>query len=141
MSALKKKDIDIEKGIILICRAVSKGVLRPRKNKKPYHLPLWSGFNLSLLADKLPEAFVFTNQHGKPHTPNMLRKNWNRYCRKVGVKICLKNATRHSVASQARNRGVPLDVISKALGHSSIQITTNKYASLDVDRLRRVTEG
>ena len=139
--ALKKKDVDIEKGIILICRAVSKGELRSRKNKKPYHLPLWSGFKTDLLKDKLPEAFVFTNRYGRPHAPNVLRKNWNKYCRLAGVKVSLKNGTRHSGASQARNRGIDLSVISKALGHSSLQVTARHYADLNVEHLRKVTEG
>ena len=135
---LKVKDFN--NGDIHICRAFSKNELRPRKNKKPYHLPLSSEFNSNLLKDKLPEAFVFTNRYGMPHKPNALRKTWKNYCEKAGVKISLYNGTRHSGASQAINRGVSLDIISKALGHSSVQVTT-RYASMDINRLRVVTNA
>lgn len=138
--ALKVKDINISNHIVHICRAFSKNELRSRKNKKPYYLPLSSEFNFDLLKNKLPEAFVFTNRYGMPHKPNSLRKNWNKYAKKAGVDINLYCATRHSGASQAINKGVGLDIISKALGHSSVQVTT-RYASMDINRLKIVTEG
>jgi len=94
-----------------------------------------------MLKDKLPEAFVFTNQVGKPYRANDLRKIWNRARTKAGVNIQLKNATRHSVASQAVNDGVPLEVISKALGHSSLEITKQRYANIEIERMRIVVEG
>jgi integrase len=133
--ALKVKDIDIGQRNVLICSAFSKGKIRPRKNKKPYHLPLWSGFNTSLLKDKLPEAFVFTNRFGRPYTHTRLIKKWKSATKKLGLTISLYNGTRHSIASQAINNGVDLNIISKALGHSTTEIT-KRYASMNIQALR-----
>jgi integrase len=63
--ALKVKDVDLVNGVVEISRAFGhKRELKPRKNKKPYHLPLSNAFNPSVLRDKLPEAFVFVNSYG-----------------------------------------------------------------------------
>jgi site-specific recombinase XerD len=79
-------------------------------------LPLSHDFDINILKDKLPKAFVFTNRNGKPYTSNRLRKIWDMARKKAGVAIKLKNATRHSVASQAVNGGTNLAVVSKSIG-------------------------
>lgn len=140
--ALKVKDIDRVNRTVHIYRAFSLNELRPRKNKKPYYLPLSQHFDFGILKSKLPEAFVFTNKVGKPYRANDLRKIWHRARKKSEVPyIKLYNATRHSIASQALNEGVPLEVISKALGHSTLEVTKEKYAKMDIQRLRVVVDG
>jgi site-specific recombinase XerD len=58
---------------------------------------------------KLPEAFLFLNAIGRPYTESGLRKIWQRACKNAKVPyINFYNATRHSMASQATNRGVDL---------------------------------
>ncbi len=140
-TALKIKDFNLQDRSVHICRAFSVNELRPRKNKKSYYLPLSSQFDVSILKNKLPEAFAFNNSVGKPCQGNTLRKTWNRACKRAGIKIQLKNATRHSIASQALNDGVPLEVISKALGHSTLEITRQRYASLEIEKMRVVVNG
>jgi integrase len=138
--ALKVKDVNIKDMTIHICRAWSLKSLRSRKNKKPYYLPLSQKFNLDILRDKLPEAFLFTNTFGNPYTDSRLRKIWKSACKNAGIKISLYHATRHSIASQAINQGVDLAVISQALGHCSTA-STKRYASLKVQRLKSVIDG
>ncbi len=139
-TALKIKDINLQNRSVHICGAFSGKELRSRKNKRWYYLPLSSQFDTDILKDKLQEAFIFTNSKGKSYQENVLRKMWNRAREKAGIKVALKNAIRHSIASQAINEGVPLDVISKALGHSSLEITKQKYARIEIERLRVMVE-
>lgn len=139
-TALKVKDFNLQNRSVHICRAFSDKKLRHRKNKRGYYLPLSSQFDISILNNKLPGAFTFTNSLGKPYQGNDLRKMWKKACKKAKIDIKLKNATRHSIASQALNDGVPLEVISKALGHSSLEITRQRYACMEIERLRIVVE-
>lgn len=104
-------------------------------------MPLSYDFDINILKDKLPEAFVFTNTMGKPYTSNRLRKIWCKARKKAEVTIKLKNATRHSVASQAVNEGTDLAVVSKALGHSTLEITRSRYASIEINSIRVVIDG
>jgi integrase len=140
--ALKIVDCNLKDFTVHICRAWSLNQLRSRKNKKPYYLPLNHAFvekYKNIFKDKLPEGFLFINTSIRPYTDSRLRKIWYRACRKAGIKISLYNATRHSIASQAVEKGVPLELIQQALDHSSIK-TTKRYASIGVHKLRGIVE-
>ena len=139
--ALQRKHFNLENMSVHICQAFSLKEIRSRKNKKPYYLPLSHDFGINNLKDKLPEAFVFTNTMGQPYNAQRLRKIWNKTRKKAGVTIQLKNATRHSVASQAVNEGTNLAVVSKALGHSTLEVTRSRYASMEIESMRVVVDG
>ena len=140
--ALKVKDVDMEGRSIHVCRAFSLKEIRARKNKKDYCLPLSITFNYDLLKNKLPEAWLFTTPTGRPYSHEWLSEIWRAAFKAAGLPyIQLKNATRHSIASQALNDGVALDRISAALGHSSVEITRQRYAKLEVESLREVIDG
>ncbi len=139
--ALKVKDFDIENRNVCISKSFSLNEIRSRKNRKPYFLPLSETFNPDMLKDKLPDSFVFTNQNGNPYSDRRLNQIWHRARKKAGIPhIKLYNATRHSIASQAVNEGISLDLVSKALGHSTVEMT-KKYASLNTRMLRAIIDG
>ena len=139
--ALKVKHFDTVKAIVEICQAVGyKNEIKSRKNKKPYYLPISKHFNLNILKDKLPEAFIFTHK-GKIYNSKYLGEIWRRALTdNKDQYINLYNATRHSIASQAINSGIGLERISKALGHSTIEMT-KKYASMNVELLRDIIDS
>ncbi|GBE15444.1 site-specific tyrosine recombinase XerC [bacterium BMS3Abin14] len=140
--ALKVKDFDPETITVHVSRAFSGGELRSRKNRRDYYLPLSETFDWSLLAGKLPEAWVFTTPRGRPYSRDYLPKIWRDSLHRAGIPhIALKNATRHSVASQAINRGVRIEAVSRALGHSNIGVTLERYAKLEVESLREVLDA
>lgn len=140
--ALQRKHFDTVNMAVEICSAVGyKNVIKARKTKKPYYLPISRHLDLSILKDKLPEAFVFTRDNGKIYNSKILGEIWRDTLKAHGIRsIALKNATRHSIASQAVNTGIGLERISKALGHSSLEMT-KKYASMNVELLRDVLDG
>lgn len=139
--ALKVKDLDFERKSIHVCRALSGGEIRSRKNGRDYYLPLLDGFDRSLVKDKHPEAWLFLTSRGKPYSHWYLDKLWREAFKDSGFRyISLKNATRHSIASQAWSRGVRMEAISAALGHTDTKITRERYASIEVESLRSVIE-
>ncbi|MGA1841196.1 MAG: tyrosine-type recombinase/integrase [bacterium] len=69
---------------------------------------------------------------------SILTKIWNRAVKEASFEnIKLYAGTRHSFASQAVNRGVPLNLIQSFLGHTH-QSTTKRYAHLDTQGLKIV---
>ena len=66
----------------------------------------------------------------KPITPTTIGRRKDEYCIKAGVKKIRIHDLRHSHASLLLSNGVPITVISKRLGHSTIQMTLNTYAHL-----------
>lgn len=139
--ALQVKHFDTKNAVVEICQAVGyKNEIKSRKNKKPYYLPISKHFDISILKEKLPEAYVFTHK-GKIYTSKYLGEIWRRALSNSDLPyINLYNATRHSIASQAVNSGIGLDRISKALGHSTLEMT-KKYASMNVELLRDIIDG
>ncbi len=125
---------------IHISRAFSEKELRSRKNKKPYYLPISNKFDISILKDKLPEAFIFTNTYGKPYSSWYPSELWRRARVQVGETINLQSATRTSIASQCINAGIDKHIISKTLGHSDPR-TVEKYAKMETQLLKCVVDG
>jgi integrase len=72
-----------------------------------------------------------------PHRPVRSRKTWWRTMRAaLGLPTNVVPKTiRHSIATQLRSRGVPLDEIAGLLGHVSDRRITQGYAKYDPNRL------
>jgi integrase len=102
--ALKKRDL-ID-GEVCIERAFDeKGGIKERKSGKV----LYRGISLQLYnaliqtnKDKLPEAWLFVDEFGKPYSQARLYDLWMAAGKKVGIKISLYAGTRRSRASQKR---------------------------------------
>jgi hypothetical protein len=92
------------------------------------------GHHQNILKPKEVTPFIFSKD-GRPYHKQRLQRSWikaNRIAREAhGIPmIHVKNAFRHSMASQLINAGVPIEPISKMLGHSSIKMTESIYANI-----------
>lgn len=91
---------------------------------------------------------VFTNTFGATVDPHNLRRTMQRLCAQAGVRYVSIHGLRHTYASLSLMRGVPVEVVSKQLGHASVGFTMNQYRSvyksertawaLGIDELTRV---
>lgn len=146
---LKVKDIDLNNGIIKITSTFSGNQIKNRRKgrgAKPLILPIISEFKPyfeKIVRNSLPEAFVFVNPlNGKPFSAWSLDLMWRKIREHFNLdkRIRLYDFTRHSLASQLVNEGIPLNVIQKLLGHTTPQ-TTEKYAHMDLSTLQTVLEN
>ena len=80
---------------------------------------------------------VFTTVSGEPYPRNHVQRPFQEACKKVGVKINFYQFCRHSLATQAIQRGESIYLIQKVLGHSSTR-HTQRYAKVDVTNMRRI---
>ena len=141
-AALLVEDFDFQRGMVDINKSFSKNELRSRKNKRPYILPVSKRFPQSMLQGKFPKDFAFKNKYGNHYTNHSLEHILTAACKKAGLShIKVKNFTRHSIASQAINSGQDLNKISKALGHSNMAVTRDRYACLEAESLRDLIDG
>jgi integrase len=141
--ALKVKDVDLASKTIRIRRTFSLNQLREttkqkRQNIIPAH-PELMPYIEDVLKSSLPEAFLFVNQRtGKPYNDETLRKIWHRALKKADLQnsgLRLYDASRHSFASQLINANVPLNIVSRLLGHSSLKMT-QRYAHESADSMK-----
>lgn len=70
---------------------------------------------------------VFTNSFGATLDPHNLRRDMQRLCELAGVRTISIHGLRHTYASLSLMRGVPIEVVSKQLGHASVAFTLSQY--------------
>lgn len=86
---------------------------------------------------KVNNDYVFINQRGnsvKNQSTNAITKQLAKYSKKYGLKNINPHAIRRGYAKNLLNRGASVALISKALGHSNLDVTT-QYLSLDIDEI------
>ncbi len=96
----------------------------------PRTVPL--GSRARTILDRQPRGespFVFPSPRdpARPRSPEL--SLWYRVRREAGIEDCRLHDLRHTVASHAVMNGVPLPVVSRLLGHSTVRMTL-RYAHL-----------
>jgi integrase len=85
-------------------------------------------------------GLVFTDAIGRPLQPRTVGKTWRTTADRLGLDVRLHDL-RHTAASLMLGAGVPLKVVSEALGHSSIAITADVYAHVTPDLRREAADA
>ncbi len=88
--------------------------------------------------------YVFATQTGEHVSYRHLLTTMERACEAAGVEHRGLHALRHSFASNLYARGVEVKIISKLLGHASVEITYNRYIHFfegDIDDTLRQAVG
>jgi integrase len=75
-------------------------------------------------------GFVFTTEFGQPADPRNLLRAVTIAAKKAGLAGVGVHTLRHTAATTALLNGVPIHVVSRNLGHSSIAITADVYGHL-----------
>ena len=136
--ALRWEDLDLKNDLVIIRAAMDGERYRPcTKEKDVRYQPLHPLVKEYL--EKLPRSiggYVFVHK-GKPLTKKLVITVWSRAAQKAGIKVTCYQGTRHSLASQAVNKGVSERIIGAMLGHKSIA-STRRYAKLATETLKVV---
>jgi integrase len=145
--ALEARDVDLERGLLRVERAM-KGCgpdspVGGTKSGTRREVPLSSAMR-AWLAEHLPEkpdAVLFPTPRGGGRWSHWaLRDEWHRACDRAGVRrVKLYEGTKHSMATDAKRRGVDDREIAAVLGHADLR-STARYAQLAKKHLRRVVE-
>lgn len=142
-AALEVRDVDFRQKRLKITKAVkwhpnaSERVVGPPKTKQSRRTIVLPDPVVAILAeavqDKAPDDLLFTMPKGGPLWH---RTFWSRYWVAAVTSAGLTDPRprwhdlRHSHASWLISRGVPLTVIQRRLGHSSIVVTSDLYGHL-----------
>lgn len=119
---------------IYLCRLIG-------ENPKSRRVPLSS--NAIAVLEKLPRfndcPYVVPNpKTGKPFSG--INAAWQTALRRAGINECRLHDLRHTWASAALTAGTPLIVVSRALGHASIQ-QSERYGHLSDETLIAAAEA
>lgn len=80
--------------------------------------------------------FVFTTETGAPLGGDLVRNIFRAKLAHAGLTAISFHQLRHSAASLLIAQGVPLEVVSEVLGHSTIAFPANTYGHLSEDLWR-----
>lgn len=84
---------------------------------------------------------VFTYENGMELKPRYVARYFDTYTAKAGLPKIRFHDLRHLHASLLINAGIPLAVVSKRLGHSTIAVTVDLYGHLMRDANRDAAEA
>ncbi len=73
---------------------------------------------------------VFTREDGSATHPETVTRRFRALVARAGLRPVRLHDLRHGYASLAMAAGVPLPIVSKLLGHSSVAITSDTYSHL-----------
>ncbi len=85
-------------------------------------------------------GLVFAQENGRPYDPSRVTKLFGQLVQSAGLRRIRLHDLRHGSASLMLAAGVPVEVASKRLGHSSISITMDTYSHLLEGVGRRAAE-
>ncbi len=151
--ALQVGDVDVQHCRLAIRRAIRKHRVGSPKSGKPRTVDVppatvevlqgWIDTIRAEAAVRGGEAtWLFPGATGQPTDEALIRAAFRRCLTAAGIQRRLRlHDLRHSYASVALQRGVPLLVVSRQLGHASIAITADVYGHLTPGATRAAADA
>jgi integrase len=147
---LRWQDVDVERRVITVVQQIvqlgHRTLVAPPKTRSGEHrkVDLDSGTIGSLLDHRLRQdaertrwgeacvdsGLVFTREDGSALHPEYVTRHMQRIAAAAGLPRRRLHDLRHGSASLQLAAGVPLEIVSKRLGHSAIAITADTYQHL-----------
>ena len=145
---LRWADIDLEKGTLTVRHALKRestglvlGEVKTTTSRRAVNLPAPLVTTLAAHRKRQLESqlaapewengdFVFTTQTGSPLDPRNIYRACVGITERAGLGRWHPHELRHSAASIMLAAGVPIEVVSNILGHSSIRVTADVYGHI-----------
>lgn len=137
---LRWTDIDFKNKVITIGNKLYK-----TKSKKIRRIPLNERMEQILQRNsarqidncRILREFVFVQDNGIQYKKNTVSKSLKKVIKEAGLPDDLHwHCLRATAATRWASNKVPIFTVSKLLGHSTVNVTTRFYASVDLDELR-----
>ncbi|WP_233548054.1 site-specific integrase [Rummeliibacillus sp. POC4] len=140
LSKLEERHVDLENKLLNLDGQLMKnhkGLKLPIDDQLVYLLYILMEQNQKIRNEYHEfNEYVFITNKGefvsKGITSNAIQKQLNNYSRKYGIKNISPHALRRGFATNLLRKGANINLISKALGHSDLGVTT-QYLSINIE--------
>lgn len=129
LTSLKWCDIDFERKVLTVQRAIYKGIVGSPKSNKIRKIPLTEGVLKVLAEKKKTTGYIFSHEDGSYLSHSSCTKKIKALGKKLEIQNIGWHKIRHTFASHLANAGVAIQQIQSLLGHSDIK-TTMRYAHI-----------
>lgn len=147
LCALKWGDIDFKKNILTVRHTVqrisninSKGtslvITSPKSSSSRRVIPLPDHIIPYLKAVRKDSSLYLLSGTEKPAEPRTMQYRFKSILKKCNLPYVTFHSLRHMFATFCASLGVEVKVLSTILGHSSVEITLNRYVHAALDRKR-----
>lgn len=153
--ALQLKDIDLDNAIISVSKTLyrartstgkTKIIISKTKSKRTRFVPIPEELlkdlkhYISTMPKEMrndPEQFLFVNSRGNALEPKRLLYHFKILLKKAGLRDIRFHDLRHTFATRCLECGIEMKIVSKILGHSTIQITADLYTHVTQKTLKK----
>jgi len=129
LMALDWMDVNLERGLITVRRALSAGVLTDTKSHRERHIPINPDLLDWLMGEPQRRGLVFHYSDGSAVVYGRAKRSLMRYSAAADVRFVGWHGLRHSFASQLTMKSAPARAVQAFLGHSDLR-TTMRYSHL-----------
>ncbi|NLD50156.1 MAG: site-specific integrase [Clostridiaceae bacterium] len=134
----KSAEIRVNKNLIFVRnyegKTKNKNILKvqdtPKSKSSNRTVPLTTRSLYLLQKLKSDRILVFCTKTNNYLSPRNVERSFVRIAGKAGINDCNFHSLRHTYATRLFELGVPLNVVSKLLGHSKTSITSDIYISV-----------
>lgn len=148
--SLKWEDIDLDQRVIRINRTIqriavtggnTKTTLMESSPKSAFSMrEIPVSDHIVRILNVLERTGEYVIGGKKPVEPRTYENHFKRYAEKAGIGICNFHMLRHTFATNCIENGMDVKTLSEILGHSSVQITLNRYVHPTIESKRRQME-
>lgn len=147
ITALRWKDIDFKKGFIYVQHSFKRMSVESGEQKtflylgtpkskssirsvpmtsqiKTYLQEYYKTLNNLQVQD---ESFVICKKDGSFYDVRTVQRHFSKLCQSAGIEHCHFHDLRHTFATNAKESGIDIQLISEILGHAHITTTMNTY--------------
>jgi integrase len=124
---LHVEDVDLDNGTIFVRRSVWEGQEVSVKTKKGYRVVNIEPALVQMLTTHIGDrksGRLFQTRNGTPFCKSNVRRKLNQIAKKLGLAPGGLHAFRHGRVSVLQTNGVPPDLVTEWVGHSSLRVTS-----------------
>lgn len=130
---------NINQNAIVVSEQIYRGVADTPKGDKTRIIPLHPKLKEYVRANRA-SGLVFTNINGGPLDYRVTTRSLERFYKRNNIPCKKFHAYRATFCTNLCRNGVPIQVASKIMGHSSIEVTAKYYTSININEMMEAIE-